>query len=374
MQTFIVSLKYAPGLAKEFLLLGDHIESHGGEVSYVLSDGYKWLIREKKRTIHFVTTSKTTREMILDTLSFPFKALGELKRLFDDSPPEFLCLYNPHPLNYLVARVARQCYPSGIRTIYLHEPYKPDKSSFGRVGSLYFSLVEFLQTLSLKETTCMIVPSPHAQELFHLRYPTYHGPVYMAPILLSDRQLSVHQQRKYFSLVGTINRSRGLDMFIDLINYAAEKGETIRFKIMTRSHIGAELERLSQGGRALLDVVNKPQISDAEISETLSESFALFLPHKQLTQSGNVPVSFRVGTPIIARDLAGFSQHITHKENGFLLPLAPTLEQLLEAILYVREHFAFMSQNARHSFESVFSNKNWSLYYSWLLDQNGRVK
>lgn len=371
MQVYIVSLKYAPGLAKEFLLLGDNIASsfNGARVGYILSQGYDWLIEEKKRNLYSLTTSRTTREMAQDTFTFLLKTRGKLQELFRQNPPGFLCLYNPHPLNFAVLKAARQINPRGIRAIYLHEPYKPDKSSFGRAGSFYFALAEFFQTLSLKYTNCIIVPSSHAYELFQQRYPQYAGAVHIAPILLPDRSpVERGQARKYVSLVGNINRSRGLDLFIQLINYTAAQGKEIQFKIVTRSRIAQDLQNVSAKGRRLLSIVNKPSVSDAEIAATLAQSYALFLPHKQVTQSGNVPVSFREGTPIIARNLPGFAQHVQHKQNGFLLPVDPSPAQLLDAVCYIQDNFASLSRSARATFAAIFSEKNWPQYYRWLIE------
>jgi len=215
----------------------------------------------------------------------------------------------------------------------------------------------------------VIVPSPYAYDLFNRKYPGFTGDVHIAPILLPDRQPPTNHQRRYISVVGTINQGRNLDTFIEFINYAAPRSNDIRFQIVTRSQITAELRRISPIGRQLLSIINKPHISDEEIAKSLDMSYALFLPHTQVTQSGNVPVAFRCGTPIIARNLPGLAQHIRHKENGYLVPYEATPQDLWEAICYVRNNLAHLSHNARASFERTFSEHNWSRYYAWLVDK-----
>jgi glycosyltransferase involved in cell wall biosynthesis len=155
-------------------------------------------------------------------------------------------------------------------------------------------------------------------------------------------------------------------LFLSLVNLvAARKGET-SFKLVTRNDVTEDLLMLSDEGRTLLTLINKSRISDEEISDTVADSIALFLPHRQVTQSGNVPVAFRWGTPVIARDLPGFSQHVAHKETGYLVPREVTPSQLLTAVRYVKNNFFRLSQNARAFFEDTFSESNWEKYYGWL--------
>lgn len=363
---YVVSIKYTPGLAKEFSLLGDKLEQHGWRVTYLLSQGYSWLMNPAPRDVYYVTRSVNTKQMLWDVLKYLTKNWVRIFQLFAVYPPNFICFYNTHPLNFAFAALARHTCPAGIRAIYLHEPFKPDKMSFGRLGALYFALGEFLQTISLRVTNCVIVPSPYARDLFLRRYPRFPGATYLAPILLPEREAMTTGPRKYVSLVGRINQGRGVDTFISLVNYAASLAETLEFIIVTASDITAALRNLSPAGRNLLQVINKPRISDDEIAEVVAQSIALFLPHKQVTQSGNVPVAFREGTPIIASNLPGFAQHIRHKENGYLVPCEATAEQLIQAINYVRKNLPHLSCNARASFEATFASKNWERYYEWL--------
>ncbi len=368
MNSYIASLKYAPGLAKEFSLMGQQLLEQRHDVQYMLSGGYSWLLDDMPaERISFVTRSKNSREMVEDTLGYPFRLRGTLRRRFAQARPDFLCMYNPHPLNFAVMQQAQRAYPSGTRAIYLHEPFKPDKRSFGRIGKYYFELVEQFQTLSIRYANTIIVPSPHAHELFEQRYPDFHGSVHIAPILIPEIARPEDASRRFISLVGTINKSRGLDTFINLINSVAERGLDWQFKIMTRNAVEDALKAISPAGQRLLTTVIKSEISDQEISDTVSNSYAVFLPHKQVTQSGNVPVCFRVGTPIIARNLAGFSQHVTHKQTGYLLPDTFTVEQLIDGIGYIRQHIDVMSSQARHVFETTFGVNNWTRYYGWAL-------
>ena len=367
---YIASLKYAPGSAKEFKLLGDNLRRRGWIVTYLLSSGYSWLVDEWKDNVHFLTDSTTVQKMIVDTTTFPINVLADLRKLFQRYPPQFLCIYNRHPLEFIVARLARSIYPNGIRAVFLHEPFVPNKSAYGRFRAIYIGLAEKLLALTLRHSTCVIVPSAYAQHLFTLRYPNYPGQVYMAPLLLSDNPSPRSSPRRFISFVGNINQGRDLGDFLALINYAAAKGENLEFCVVTQSPVAERLQLLSDEARRTLTVISKPIISDEEIADITAQSLVIFLPHKQAAQSGNIPVAFREGTPVIARDIPGLSQHVHHQINGYLFPPEPTPEQLLEAVHFVRDNFPKPSLQAREDFQNLFAESNWERYYSWLLEES----
>lgn len=364
---YLVSLKHSPGLAKEFILIGNNLRRHGWRVRYLLSYGYSGL-NKLLDGAYFLSHSTTVRDLIIETARYPVDMAPRVRELFRERPPNFLLVYNPHPSNVMLIRLASKIYPQGIRAIYLHEPYVPDKSSYGWLRSIYINIVEWLQTCALDNTNCLIVPSQHSQLLFDNRYPNYRGPVYLAPILLPDYPAQKQPNRRYISLIGNLNQSRGPEDFLALINYAAARRTSLRFKILTRTPLPNLDQALSSQARELVEVMNKPIISDEEIAAVVAESIAIFLPHKQAAQSGNIPVAFRAGTPVIARNIPGLSQHVHHKKNGFLFSIDAKPKELLEAACFARNNFATLSRQARQDFENIFSEDNWDRYYQWLIE------
>lgn len=362
---YLASLKYAPGLAKEFALLGRRLAQHGWRVRYLLSSSYAWLLDDPAGETHYLARSETPRQVVCDTARFWRSGAAQVRRLFRQRAPDLLLVYNPHPCNVVLLRLAAHAQPDGLRAIYLHEPHVPDASSYGRRRALYIRVVDWVQAAALRRANCVILPSAHAQSLFSARYPHFRGEAHLAPILLPDCPAQGEAERRWVSLVGTLNHSRGTDDFLALVAHAAAAGERLRFKILTRSLVEG-LDRLPVAARATLDVVRKDQISDDEIDETLAASIALFLPHKAAAQSGVVPVALRAGTPVLARDIPGLSQHVRHGENGYLYPIAPTPAQLLAGACYIRDHLAALSQQARQDYEETFSERNWARYYGWL--------
>ncbi|MDF2522755.1 MAG: hypothetical protein K0R31_396 [Clostridiales bacterium] len=173
---------------------------------------------------------------------------------------------------------------------------------------------------------------------------------------------------QYLSLVGNIFKNRDAEDFYDLAEYMVKVYCTeFKLKLVTRSKIKKEIKRMSTKPQPVLEIVNKSWISDEEISEIIRNSYATFLPHKTVTQSGNIPVSFREGTPVMARDLPGFRQDIDHCVNGYLLPSNFSAQDFYRGVLYIIENYTSMSLAARKKFDEKFSETNWEKYYSWLV-------
>ena len=56
-----------------------------------------------------------------------------------------------------------------------------------------------------------------------------------------------------------------------------------------------------------------------KLSENATVHFSVLKLDKLMTQSGVVALSFALGTPVIARNILGFSQDVNHKINGYLI-------------------------------------------------------
>jgi len=366
---YIVSCKYAPGLFKEFHLLGRNLSSHGFRVKYLLSDGYKWMLENIEFDKTYISSSKNITEIAKEFLLYPFTLKHVCTRQFKKEKPAFICFYNAHPLNPAIAKLAKHTYPEGVRSVFLHEPGKSDKSCYNKKGRLFFKIVELIQKLTISYTTDVILPSPNAMELFKVFFPNYKGKSHFAPLLIPDNTDRKMRNRKYFSMVGRFNFSKKLDSFIEAANYAAQNNIDLDFQIVTSSCINESLNLLTDEARSKIRIINKDNISDQDISNALRESFAVVCLHRMVTQSGVTPVAFMNSTPVIALDEPGFSQFITHHKNGYLLPSEYTTGELVDAMKSVKDAYPTLSKEARSSYLKRFAENNWEKHYTWLLDK-----
>jgi glycosyltransferase involved in cell wall biosynthesis len=365
---YFVSLKYAPGLWKEFHLLGNKLREYGLPVKYLISKEYKWMTEGSDSDVICVSSSKNPKQILADTLRYPV-GIGRLcARAFRSAPPAFICIYNPHPLNFAIFRLARRFAPGGVRAVYLHEPAKPAKKAYGLKGRFFFEIVELSQKLAHAQSTDVILPSPVAVELFRKYFPDYPGATHYAPLLIPDLSGRRTKKRRYFTMAGRFNFSKRLDAFIGAANYAAERGEDLQFQIVTASPIDEYVQQLTPKARSKMRIINPSKLSDAEISAAVAESFAVLCLHPMVTQSGVLTVAFMNSTPVIARSSPGFIQFIDHKSNGWILADNFSSPDLVEAMISVKNRFNILSANARQTYLDLFAAKNWSKSYAWLLE------
>lgn len=367
-KVYILSLKYAPGLKKEFVLLGENLRWRGAEVSYLVAQPYKYLSDINADRMIYVTNSTNLRLLALETVRY-ISDWSDFADIFHSHPPDFVCCYNFHPLNVFILRYLKRKFPRCITALYVHEPYKPDKRPYGLTKGTYIYLFELLQSICLNYTDHVILPSDLACKLFASRHPDYSGDIHYAPILVPDRRTSRSpKERRFFTYAGGVHGATGFDTFIHLVNHSASLGANFEFLAITSTRISNYLRDLSSEGRRVLTLINKKTITDYEIDEAISTSFSVLRLDREITQSGVIPVSFMNGTPVIVRNLPGFTQHVNHAYNGYVVPEPCLPSDIIEGMAFVKKHFPELSRNARKSYEEVWAEHNWSRYYQWLAD------
>lgn len=362
---YIISLKFAPGLKKEFMVLGGNVYKKGGHIKYIISDAYSKL-QGKDEQVEYIPTKDGIKGISLDTLKF---INGKrFLNILSSAPPLFVCFYNPHPLNPVISRLIRKNFPQTQLALYLHDPYKPDKRPYGAAKGAYILAVEFIQGRTIQYMDYVISPSEYSSQLFRKRYPRFKGKNYIAPLLVPDQGVSVETRRKYFSIVGSAHTATGHDTFVELVNYAASKRLDYNFALISSGNLSNYLGHLDANANKLLKIINKRIILDSEINEVVRESYAVFRLDKEVTQSGVVPVAYMNETPIIARRIPGLSQHVLHEKSGYVVPSECSSKDLVAAMDYVQDNFTELSRNARQSYEEIWAEWNFDKYYGWLIE------
>jgi glycosyltransferase involved in cell wall biosynthesis len=361
---YIISLKFAPGLMKEFAVIGENLKLEGFSINYLLANSYKHLDYELGGTI-YLTTSKSIKEILYDSLRLYFsKKFNELMEA--DENLKFVLFYNPHILNFIVARIVKKRYKRITTVLYLHDPYKSEKRAYGFFKALYISLVELLQKLTVNYIDHVIFPSEYSHKIFLNHYQKYRGQLHIAPLLVPDQWDGNEANTQLFSIVGGYHNATGHDTFIKLINYVAENNLDFRFGIVSSSDISKLLSQLSVKGRGLVEIINKKLIKDSEINAMVCQSYGIFRLDREVTQSGVVPVAFMNGTPVIVRDIPGLTQHVKHGFNGYIVPFACTFLDLVKAMEYIINNYEKLSLNARKSYENLWADNNFIKYYFWI--------
>lgn len=375
MKTIIFSLKYSPGLFKEFILLYDKFKEHGSSPHLVLSSLYKSSFEDSENdasrySYEFLTKSKNFGGVIRDVILFPI-LIFKLKSLFRTrkEEPALAFFYNSHPINVLI-----QCYLRIFRSeikiaTVLHEPHVPksERKHFGLLRSLYILLILWIQKQSIRLSHNIITVSPNGGNLFLNHYQSYREKLIQSSILFRNPQLSYSRDKTTtISMVGTMNKNKGLGDFILLINYVIKNNLSgLNFKIISSSNLNEYLSNLEKGWEDYLEVISKSYITDKEIDGVICESKIVAVLHTTASQSGVLPLSTKHGTPVLCRNISAFNQFVRHSD--MLLSENFSCEEFYNKIKVILNDWDTYNGKTEKIFDQFFSEDNFNEYYSKLI-------
>lgn len=350
----IVSLTYSPGLKKLFESLGNAAEGRiDCDVSYLVSAKYDRIGGVDGR-VTTVETSDSVGGIAKDSLN------PRLTRqiLRSCASTDRVILYNPHPLNVAIAQRLR----SGTDVeLYLHEPYTPDKASYGPIGAANIKIMELFQKAAVAFSDRVILPSELARERYERYYlsstPTEQAPFVMDPSTVDDPAAS---DPEYFTMIGMVNEATGHNHFRQLL----EREHTHEYFLITPD----EVDFLSEAALRNVETVNDVRrcFDEQVVDDVLARSYAVFKLNRELTQSSVVPDAFKNGTPVIGRDIRALTDQIDHRETGYIVPYDFDTDDLVEAMEYVRENYDRLSTNALRAYDETYSPDQFVTYYPWI--------
>jgi glycosyltransferase involved in cell wall biosynthesis len=357
----IVSLKYSPGLWKEFSLIGALAAANGYEVCYFVAPEYQEMGDLPQQV--FASHSKTKFDIAIQTLrAVTFS--DDLDRIISLQPTKVL-LYNFHPANLILIDRIRRAQPKAEIAIFVHDPLR-DKAAFRIAERLYYLTAEWLEGLTVGRADRVIVASRHGRHLLNQRFGGVRAACDTVRLLVPDVGEAPVTGREFVTMLGHCNSATGHDVFFDLLENSSKSRSEFKFVLLTSSEIRKSLSALSRKAKARLLVVNRPVILDDEINHIIRRSYAVLRLDRQLAQSGVIPVSYMNGASVIVRDIPGLRQDVEHKQTGLLLPADFDSGDILTAIEEIISNFPSYSKAARRAFEARWSAKSFASYYGWL--------
>ena len=123
-------------------------------------------------------------------------------------------------------------------------------------------------------------------------------------------------QKKFVSLIGRIDKYKGIDVFLDIIAMLEDELDC-DFLLAGYGDLSPYDEKIKKLKK--LNVVNR-FLSDDEIDEMLLSSYILVLPYIDASQSGMLPVAYYNACPVIVSDVGGLPEMVKHAETGFISP------------------------------------------------------
>tara|TARA_B100000900_G_scaffold306143_1_gene264790 strand:- start:799 stop:1875 length:1077 start_codon:yes stop_codon:yes gene_type:complete len=354
---FIISLKYSPGLLKEIICLKDCYKDQKYNPTLLLSKKYKKLF--------FSEYSKEKDETkFVEKITDFFSIFSQLKY----SKVKSLLFYNSHPLNLVLFIAIKLINPSSKRVLVLHEPNK--KNIFKNYGFHGFVVYLIIIFNKIQSWFCsdIIVLSPYGKELFTNSFGyNKFAKLHESRILLPKITHTEHKiSKKYFSFIGNINSTKGIDWFLNLVSLAKKENSSINFALITGSKINPRILRELSMLKPKLKIVNPKVLYDEDISSWLTRSSAAFCLHKGITQSGVFVECMRHSVPVIALNEFGLKQFMNEDDIYIDNPLDS--KRLLKAIdLIEHDHALNYVKETNKIFERDFCSSNFETLYKELI-------
>jgi hypothetical protein len=274
---YVVSLKYSPGLAKEFLLFGDELARRGLQPVFLVSREYEWLMPPEAET-HYLVERSDKGTVLRSVAASTASVVARIRSAWREHPPVLLLLYNFHPLNLVLTALALRYSPRGLRALFLHEPHVAHKLEFfGVRGGAVVAAVEAGQKAVLRMCNEVIFPSPNAQSQFERLAPWFRGHRRVAALLVPDSDEAAPQERRVVGFYGHMdNRNKGLADFTRLLEAAGRTLHPPRFRLETATNLKTWHDALSPAARMCLELVQRKQLTDANIDQAMSRVLRCF--------------------------------------------------------------------------------------------------
>ena len=121
--------------------------------------------------------------------------------------------------------------------------------------------------------------------------------------------------RDHFLFVGSLIRRKGIDLIIEI----AKSNPSLKFKIAGDGSERAWVQKsIAEYGLANQIQLLGP-VPNGELPELYAEAIALVLPSRSEGLPLTILEALSCGIPVVASDVGGIGDVITHSKNGFLL-------------------------------------------------------
>jgi D-inositol-3-phosphate glycosyltransferase len=172
---------------------------------------------------------------------------------------------------------------------------------------------------------------PHGNYLGHTR----EAP----PPDAARRELGLPADARVLLFFGQIKEVKGLDLLIDALPAIATKHPQALLVIAGKEwkddfgKYRAQMERLGVAERCICHI---RYIPDERLASYFAAADAVVLPYRRIYQSGVLLMALSYGKPVVASDIEGFTEVVSHGDTGYLFAagdaraLASTVVQALD--------------------------------------------
>lgn len=207
----------------------------------------------------------------------------------------------------------------GKTFLWLHEPHKTISELFqyGTKG-FYYLIAMLIARWSVKNIKYCILPSQYALNKFKKFYPSMANRCFLLPLAFSQDTIGV-QKKLYFSFIGHVNKGKGIEPFLSLVEYCWQNELKYNFQIVSSTLCEPWLTRAKKSEGKNLKIISKSSISDKEIATAIATSYAILCFYTTVTQSSVVANAMMQGTAVIASKVGSLPEVIVVGKTGYFV-------------------------------------------------------
>ena len=369
-------MKYAPVMWNIARAIGNSLVEEGHQTRYLLSGAYDWMTNaeEPRADVELISTRNASNPLMSLAGFYSSGGAQQVRKAFAKDPPRILIFVNLDQfVDRVIIREAKKANPHVRIILLIHEPYTEDKKVYGWKRAGLLLVYEALTRSLIRNSAALILPSPHAAQTWKNHSGRIETDFRMMPLPYLDERCPQDLPRTHISFVGQIKHAhqKGLDLFLELIEFSAQEGNDLQFRLVTGNNTDECLKELSPAARSKLEVVTGTPLTDAMINKALRSSFVAVALQRRVMQSGSVPIAMMNGTPMLVSQLPGLTQFIQEGENGMSSPLQSSTEERVRILQDIQQNIDSMSRSARRYYEENFDSQNVRQHIPWLLGEPG---
>jgi glycosyltransferase involved in cell wall biosynthesis len=302
-----------------------------------------------------ISSSKNHLSMFLDAINILkiSKILYFLFRIKTGS----LYILSSHPLNVVTALLCKilNVFPlfkfrvvSHIHDVKPHGNTKNEK------------IIDLVQKVQVSLSNQVTVYGPHLYQIAKQHFKLSDNKLfsYVLGVQKTDFRVSppsLNTPKKYISLVGRIDKYKGIDVFIKI---ARNLQHTLDYEFIIAgsgdlSDYLDEIENLHN-----LTIINR-FLSEDEMDDILQNSFILVLPYHDASQSAMVPLAYYNACPVIVSNVGGLPEAVVDGKTGFVVEPGD-VNTFSNQIQIVCQNHSLQYSLSMNSFKYYQDNLVWS--------------
>jgi glycosyltransferase involved in cell wall biosynthesis len=356
---------YRGGIAQPSALLYRELEKNHEVRAFTFTRQYPGILFPGSN--QYVTANdkadKIAAERVLDTIN-PLSWFKTARRINTFKPELFItAFWMPFfaPSYGVVSKRVRK----KAKVISLLHNVIPHEKRLGDIALLRYFLKQNdgFGVMSESVRNDLLKLNPSAQYFFH-GLPLYNHFGTSVEAVSAKKNLGIPLDKKVLLFFGFIRDYKGLDLLIEVISQLDDS-----YVLVIAGESYGSFDKYDKQ----IDALNVRQrivkhvryISDDEVPSFFSVADVCVLPYKSATQSGITSIAYHFNLPVIATDVGGLRETVSHQATGFIANEVSTLS----LTFLIRNYF---SQNLKEQFSKnivqLKERLSWKHYADSLID------